>query len=63
MDWWSEITHWLEKPVSNGTVLGATVIVVFMLSSIMRAFEAQKGQLSYLGSVLEAIANRKPWPW
>jgi hypothetical protein len=34
-----------------------------MLSSILRAFEAQKGQLSYLGSVLEAIANRKPWPW
>ena len=39
------------------------MIVVLMLSSLLKAFEAEKNQLKYLGSVLEAIANRKPWPW
>lgn len=60
MDWWNDVIHWLEQPVSNGTSVVALVILITTMNSISKTIVAK---LSYLGSVLEAIANNKPWPW
>lgn len=59
MAWWNDLSQWLDKPASN-----ATVIVVAMLLGlkITKTTDLFNGRLSYLGSVLESIANGKPWP-
>ncbi len=60
MEWLNRLADWYDKPASNGTVLIAVVLLITTLQSNTKHLD---GRLSYLGSVLEAIANHKPWPW
>jgi hypothetical protein len=60
MEWWGELTQWLDKPASNATVL---VVALLFRGSVRKISSAIDGRLAYLGSVLEAIANKKPWPF
>jgi hypothetical protein len=60
MDWWNDLVHWLAQPASNGTLVIVLLVLGSMMSSASKTIVAKMG---YLGSVLEAIANHKPWPW
>jgi hypothetical protein len=64
MDWLNGVANglfnWFDRPASNGTVL---IAVLFMITALNQNRKHLDGRLGYLGSVLEAIANHKPWPW
>jgi hypothetical protein len=60
MDWWSQLTQWLDKPASNATVL---VVALLLGGSVRKISSSIERRLAYMGSVLEAIANKKPWPY